>query len=128
MGKSGALWLAEVLFAALLAATAAAPAMAAKVTLSGEVTYLERMALPRGALLRVRLLDLTEPGTPARVEAEAPISFPGQVPLTFTLYFDDRAIDATHEHALVAEISAESGLVFRNEESYRLDPLAPEEG
>jgi putative lipoprotein len=104
----------------------AGPALAGPVTLSGEVTYRERIALPDGAVLRVKLIDLTAPGTPTRVEAAAPIASPGQVPLTFTLNFDDRALVAGNQHALVAEISGGHELWFHNVEPYRLDPLSPQ--
>jgi putative lipoprotein len=102
------------------------PSQAGPVTLSGEVTYQERIALPDGAVLRVKLIDLTAPGTPTRVEAEAAIASPGQVPLTFTLNFDDRALVAGNQHALIAEISGGLELWFNNVEPYRLDPLAPQ--
>jgi putative lipoprotein len=110
-----------------LALLALAGTEAAAATLSGEVTYRERIALPAGASLKVRLIDMTAPGAPTRVEAEAAISSPGQVPLSFTLNFDDRVIDPTHEYALVAEISVDLELWFRNAEPYRLAPLAPTE-
>src|SRR5690606_24242404 len=97
------------------------------VTLSGEVTYRERIALPPGAALRVKLIDLTAPGTPTRVEASAPISTPGQVPLTFTLNFDDGAINADHRPAVVAEISVGIELWFRNATPYEVNPLQPAE-
>jgi putative lipoprotein len=101
-------------------------ALAASATLTGEVTYQERIALPEGSSLRVKLIDLTAAGTPTRVEAEAPIAVPGQVPLTFTLEFEDAVIVPDHRHALVAEISVGLELWFRNAEPYALDPLAPE--
>jgi putative lipoprotein len=103
---------------------AVAPAAAEMVTLSGEVTYRERAALPEGATLRIRLIDTTAPGTPVRVEVAAPIPSPGQVPLAFSLNFDDRAIDPDHEHAIVAEITAGEQVRFRNAAPYPLDPLA----
>lgn len=107
--------------------TASGTALAAMVSLSGDVTYHERMALPPGAMLRVQLVDLTAAGMPARVDVQAPIGSPGQVPLTFALNFDDLALTAGHDHGLVAEIVAGSELWFRNNEPYRLDPLAPDE-
>jgi putative lipoprotein len=114
-------------FVLVLLVAAAGPALAAKVTLTGEVTYRERIALPAGAALKVRLIDLTAPGTPTRVEAAATISTPGQVPLTFTLNFDDGAINAAHRHALVAEIAVGIELWFRNAAPYEVTPLAPEQ-
>lgn len=112
----------------MVAALCAIPgiALAAQVTLTGEVTYRERIALPDGATLKVQLLDTTASGSPARVEAAAAVATPGQVPLTFTLNFDDRAIDPSHEHALVAEISSGLELWFRNATPYPVKPLAPD--
>lgn len=104
----------------------ASPALAAKVTLKGDVTYRERIALPPGGTLSVSLIDLATPDKP-RVSAKAPIASPGQVPLTFTLNFDDTVIVAGHSYALVAEISGPDAVWFRNAEPYALDPLAPAE-
>lgn len=115
------------IFAILLAVSFVAPAAAAMVTISGEVTYRERVALPPNASLRISLVDLTAPGTPTKVSAEAAIGTPGQVPLVFALNFDDRVVNATHQHALVAEISSGLEVVFRNAEPYPLDPLAAPE-
>lgn len=102
----------------------ASPALAAKVTLKGDVTYRERIALPPGGMLTVSLIDLATPDQP-RVSAKAPIASPGQVPLTFTLNFDDNVIVEGHKYALVAEISGEDAVWFRNAEPYAVDPLAP---
>ncbi|OEO29126.1 hypothetical protein VW23_027020 [Devosia insulae DS-56] len=112
-----------VAMVALLLALAS-PALAAKVTLKGDVTYRERIALPPGGTLSVSLIDLATPDQP-RVSAKAPISSPGQVPLTFTLNFDDAVIVAGHSYALVAEIAGPDAVWFRNAEPYALDPLAP---
>lgn len=112
--------------ALLVAALAGmAPALAETVTISGEVTYRERTVLPENASLRIRLIDLTAPGTPTRVDVRAPIATPGQAPLTFTLNFDDRVLEQAHEHALVAEISSGVELWFRNSAPYALNPVAP---
>lgn len=102
----------------------ASPALAAKVTLKGDVTYRERIALPPGGTLSVSLIDLATPDQP-RVSAKAPIASPGQVPLTFTLNFDDNVIVAGHKYAIVAEISGGDTVWFRNTEPYAIDPLAP---
>lgn len=104
----------------------ASPALAAKVTLKGDVTYRERIALPPGGTLSVSLIDLAMPDQP-RVSAKASIASPGQVPLTFTLNFDDNVIVAGHKYAIVAEISGGDTVWFRNTEPYAIDPLAPVE-
>ena len=61
---------------------------AGQTTLSGEVTYRERIALPENGTLRILLVDLAAPDQP-RVQAEGAIASPGQVPLSFNLTFDD---------------------------------------
>jgi putative lipoprotein len=118
-------WL-KVMLGLVLGLLALPMGQAAAATLSGEVTYRERIALPPGASLKVRLIDMTAPGAPTRVEAEAAIASPGQVPLSFSLNFDDRVIDAAHSYALVAEISVGLELWFRNAEPFDVAPLAPE--
>ncbi|MDB5542157.1 MAG: hypothetical protein JWQ89_3884 [Devosia sp.] len=103
----------------------ASPALAAKVTLTGDVTYRERIALPPEGILTVSLIDLATPDQP-RVSAEAAIASPGQVPLTFTLSFEESVVLPGHHYALVAEISgADDAVWFRSTEPFAIDPLAP---
>lgn len=116
------LHLALALFALLVSPL---PAAAAKLTLSGEVTYRERIALPPGASLTVGLVDLAAPATP-RIAAKAALASPGEVPLNFNLNFDDSVLTAGASYGIVAEISGENGAVwFRNAEPYAVDPRAP---
>jgi putative lipoprotein len=108
---------------ALLAA--ALPALADKLTISGEVTYRERIALPPGASLSVGLVDLAAPKTP-RIAAKAALASPGEVPLNFNLNFDDTVLVDGASYGIVAEISGADGAVwFRNAEPYPVDPRAP---
>lgn len=101
------------------------PAFADKVTLKGDVTYRERIALPPGGSLTVSLVDLATPTQP-RVSAKAAIASPGQVPLTFTLNFDESVVLPGHSYALDAEITGDDGtLWFRSTSPYAVDPLAP---
>jgi putative lipoprotein len=104
----------------------AGPALAAKIDLGGQVTYRERIALPELAVLEIQLVDQTLPAAPPRLDVEAPIG-PGQVPLSFTLSFEDSIIIPNHSYALIATISVEDGLLFRNFEPYVVNPLAPAE-
>ena len=101
------------------------PAYAARVTLTGDVTYRERIALPPGGTLIVSLVDLAAPTQP-RVSAQAAIASPGGVPLTFTLNFDESVVLPGHDYALDAEITGADGtLWFRTSEPYAVDPLSP---
>ena len=111
-----------VLPAALL--LAATPAFAAQVQLPGEVTYRERIALPDTAVLSIELVDLALPDRP-RLSVSAPTGA-GQVPLAFTLTFEDSMILPQHEYALNAEIAA-GDIRFRNAGPYPVTPLAQTE-
>jgi putative lipoprotein len=99
----------------------ASPAIAAKIGLSGEVTYRERIALPDTATLKIELIDLALPDRP-RVSVSAPTGA-GQVPLAFTLTFEDSMILPEHDYALNAEIIA-NDLRFRNVEPHPVTPLS----
>lgn len=102
-----------------------APAFAERITLTGDVTYRERIALPETGTLTVALIDLSQPDRPG-LAATAAIARPGKVPLTFTLNLDTDALEATHQYALVAQIAGADGAVwFRNDEPYAIDPMAP---
>lgn len=109
----------------LFVCAAASPALAETMTLTGEVTYRERIALPANAVLRVQLVDAGTADGPAPIEARAAIAPGGQVPLTFTLRFDDRVIEPGHAYALMAEITSGNVIWFRNIEPYGVNPLLP---
>jgi putative lipoprotein len=116
----------RLLLCTALALLVASPVLAAKVTLPGQVTYHERIALPELATLRLQLVDETIPSAPPRLDVEAPIGH-GQVPLAFSLTFEDTLILPNHSYALIATISGDGGLLFRNFEPYLVNPLAPVE-
>jgi putative lipoprotein len=107
---------------ALLSTVAAASA--ATLTLSGEVTYRERIALPDNGTLRIILVDLAAPDQP-RVQAEGAIASPGQVPLSFDLTFDDDVIAEGQSYGLRAEILSGGQVWFRNDEPLAIDLAAP---
>ncbi len=115
----------QLALALLALLVSAMPALADKLTLSGEVTYRERIALPPGASLTVGLVDLAAPKTP-RIAAKAALASPGEVPLNFNLNFDDTVLVDGASYGIVAEISGADGAVwFRNAEPYAVDPRAP---
>lgn len=112
----------KYLAAVLAVLLAIVPAMAAPVTITGEVTYRERIALPPNAVLSVQLLDVSLQDVRAPIKAEARIASKGQVPLRFTLDFDDRIFVPGHTYAISAEISADGQVWFRNTTQYQIDP------
>jgi putative lipoprotein len=100
-----------------------AQALAAPITVSGEVTYHERLALPADALLSVALLDLTRGGRPT-VHAEARIGNTGHAPLSFSLNFDDKVLVEGHEYGIAARILSGGATIFANAEPFPVDPMA----
>lgn len=115
----------QSMLAGLAIALLALPVQAAPISITGDVTYRERIALPDDASLSVQLVDTSLPDAPARLRAEAQIKGPGQVPLQFSFKFDDGVIIPSHKYALVAEIYSGDVLLFRNATRYAIDPLAP---
>jgi len=90
-------------------------------TVSGTVTYLQRVAMPPTAEIIVQLQDVSLPDAGAKIVAEETITFgQRQVPIPFVLKFDSAKIDPKHSYAVTARIFTESQLRFMNAKSYRV--------
>lgn len=116
--------LGRLILALLLALASVAPAIADELSISGEVTYRERIALPPQAVLRVRLIEAGTTGMPVVVEAEGAIASPGSVPLSFTLRFDEDLLRAGQRYAVAADIVAAGELWFSTFAPLPVDPVA----
>jgi len=108
------------IFAAAPLALAALPlpALAAPRTLSGTVTYRERIALPPGAVVEVSLLDVSLADAPSRTIARTRIAARRQVPIPYRLRFNDAVIRPGHRYALRAEIRVRNQLWFTTTEHH----------
>lgn len=95
----------------LAAAVPATPALAAPRTLRGTVAYRERMALPPGAIVEVKLLDVSLADAPSRTIAETRVSG-RRIPARWMLRFDSRRIEPRHSYALQARILDGDRLLF----------------
>lgn len=93
---------------------AAGAALAEARTLSGTVTYRERMALPPDAQITVQLQDVSLADAPAKVLGETVIAPPAQVPAPFELEYDSAAIQPGHSYALQARITRGGQLIYIN--------------
>jgi len=82
------------------------------VTVSGTVTYRERVALPEGALLTVQVLDVSRADAPADVVAEAVITPTGQVPIPYAIAVSPSAFEAGHTYSLSASITVGGDPLF----------------
>lgn len=107
---------------ALLAVLALTGAAMADVTFTGQVTYRERIALPPGAELRVTLVSMAD--RRAVVGATATIAAQGGVPLQFNLNVRSN-VDPDRQYGLLAEISHNGQVLFRNEDPVHVDAVAP---
>lgn len=114
------------IFAAAPLALAALPlpALAAPRTLSGTVTYRERIALPPGAVVEVSLLDVSLADAPSRTIARTRIAPRRQVPIGYRLRFNDAVIRPGRRYALRAEIRVRGQLWFTTTEHHAA--LVPE--
>lgn len=93
------------------------------ISLTGEVFYRERMALPPGATLHVGLVSM--PGGRPVVGAGATIPAGGQVPLQFSLAIRSGVAKSGGSFGLIAEIHHGNTVIFRNKEAVPVDLAAP---
>jgi putative lipoprotein len=99
---------------------------AEEITVTGEVSYRERIALPPNAVLTVRLLDVSLADAPETVVGEQKIEPAGQVPIKFEIKFSSAVVQPNASYALQARIMVDNQLWFINDERYAVDPLKPE--
>ncbi|TAJ87650.1 MAG: META domain-containing protein [Reyranella sp.] len=92
----------------------AGQALAEARTLSGKVVYRERMMLPAGAVVEVKLLDVSLADAPARTIAEARITDAKASPIPYTLRYDSAQIEPRRTYALQARIQDGDRLLFIN--------------
>ncbi len=106
---------------AALVVTASMPSasIAADKTVSGRVTFHERVTLPPEANLTVQLTDLS---AAAQVVAETHIDSVAGSPTPFAIHFETTEIKPGHHYALQARIAAGDTLWFVNSERYAVDP------
>lgn len=116
-----------VLAAGLLAACSStlAPQSA---SLSGEVFYLQRIALPPSAQVSVSLQDVSLADAPAVELAHQVLPSGKQVPIAFTLNYDPAQVKPGHSYAVSARIEIGGKLKFISTErhSVKLDGSDPQ--
>ena len=83
-------------------------------TLTGTVTYRTRQALPAGAVLEARLLDVSRADAPSTPLARAVVVTAGeQVPLPFTLTYAPAVIEKGHRYIIEATLTIDGRARFR---------------
>ena len=90
-------------------------------SVSGTVTYRERLALSPGARLVVDLRDVSYADAAALLIARQTISGPGQVPIRFRIDYNRDDIDSRNTYAISADIIESDGrLAFTNDTAYEV--------
>jgi putative lipoprotein len=96
-------------------APATKAAVAAETTVKGQVTYLERIALPADAVVTVQLQDVTKADAPAVVVAEQAIKPEGKAPpYAFSIPYDANKINAKGVYAVSVKIEYGGKLQYIN--------------
>ena len=90
-------------------------------SVSGAVTYRERLALTAEAMLIVELRDVSYADGPAPLIARQTISGPGQVPIKFKVEYSGEDIDSRNSYSISARIVESDGrLAFTNDTVYEV--------
>ncbi|MEJ7713194.1 MAG: YbaY family lipoprotein [Pyrinomonadaceae bacterium] len=92
-----------------------------KPIVAGTVFYLERIALPPNAVVKVKLVDVSRQDVVEVVVAEQTINKAGQqVPIPFEVNYDPQSIDPKHTYAIRASIIVGGELWFMNTTAYHV--------
>jgi uncharacterized lipoprotein YbaY len=87
-------------------------------TVSGTLTYLQRIALPPNAVAEIKLVDVSRQDVEAIVVGEQMIPEPGQVPIPFEITYDPGSIDPTHTYTIQARITVKGKPHFMTTTAY----------
>ena len=90
-------------------------------SVTGSVTYRERIALTEGARLVVELRDVSYADAAAPLIARQTISGPGQVPIKFKVEYNRDDIDPRNTYSIQARIiESDDRLAFTNDTAYEV--------
>jgi putative lipoprotein len=107
-------------------ATPTKPLISSFIDISGNVSYLQRIALPPDAVLIVRIQDVSRAGAPARILAEQRIELAGrQVPIAFQTTVDRDLIGKRARITAAARIERGGKLLFISDKSYPVNTQWP---
>jgi uncharacterized lipoprotein YbaY/heat shock protein HslJ len=119
IGVIGGVLLLCLISACVAAAVAVLSGGGAKASVTGDVFYRERIALPEDAVLTVQIRDVSRADAPAKVVGEQIIKNPGQVPIPYEVDYDEGAIDDRYTYSIYARIEDGQGnLLFTTTQSY----------
>lgn len=94
-------------------------------TVTGNLSYLERISLGPEAKAHIRIVDLDRVDKPGYLVAEKSIQSPGQVPIAFELSYWMERVEAGHAYALQARIEERGKVIFETAEDVKFDAKQP---
>lgn len=88
-------------------------------SVTGTVTYRERIALPPNAVIKVQLVDVSRADAPAIVLGEQVFQASGrQPPFAFQISYDSAKVVANYSYAVQARIEVDGKLRFVSDQHY----------
>ena len=81
-------------------------------TVSGTLTYRQRIALPAGSIIHAALVEIRGKAAESVVLSDQSFPASGQVPIPFAITFDPKVIDPARHYAVRARITDADGRVF----------------
>ena len=88
-------------------------------SVSGTITYRERIPLSPGAVVKISLNDTSYADAPSELVAQQIITDPGQVPIDFRVPYPRGAIDTRNTYSVSVRIEEADGrLAFINDTAY----------
>ncbi len=85
-------------------------------SITGSLSYRQRLVLPPEAIVIVQLEDVTVSDKP-QILAEQRLERPGQVPIPFDLRYDSRAINPSHQYRVSARILRGPRVLFMDDQN-----------
>ena len=94
------------------------PTQVAPTSVTGTITYRERIALSPNAVVEVKLSDVSLQDAPSVTIEELTIRDPGQVPISFEIEYDPDDIDERFTYSIQVRIMEGDDLAFINDTAY----------
>lgn len=87
-------------------------------SVTGTVTYLEKIALDPAAVITVKLLDITKPDAPIIVGQQAITAGGNQVPFSFEINYNAASIKVSNTYSIQADITLNGQQIFTSDKDY----------
>lgn len=94
-------------------------------TVTGSISYMQRIALGPDAVAHVRIVDLDLVDRPGYLVAQKALYTPGQAPIEFELEYWLERVESGHTYALQARIEDGGRVIFRTREDVKFDAKQP---